>query len=103
MTQNKKQSRSSIDRKTVFELFTEIAGWLQIFASPFLLGLIIGGIVYLSNPTNTRLWISVIIVGLGLLIGIIWATKVWRKRGTIHFISRIMATPELDSDAEDQK
>ena len=31
-----------------------------------------------------------------LITGIIWATKVWRKRETIEFMSKVSGTPELD-------
>ena len=78
-------------------------GWLQIVASPFLIAVVIGSIVYFSRPSNARLVFAIIIVTIGLVIGIIWATSVWRKKGTNHFISRIMATPEFDQKAEDQK
>ena len=90
-------------KKSLFEYFTEIIGWLQIVASPFLAASVIGAIIYYSKPNTTRLIIAIAIVTIGLIIGIIWATRVWRKKGTIHFMSRIMATPELDNNDEDQK
>lgn len=81
----------------VFEWITEAVGWLQIVASPLLIGLGIGAIVYFQNPTATRLVIAITIASLGLIIGILLATKIWKtKEGTIWFLSRIMATPELD-------
>lgn len=33
---------------------------------------------------------------IGLVIGIIWATRIWKKSGTLNFMSRINASPELD-------
>lgn len=80
----------------IFEFITEVIGWLQIVASPLLIGLGIGALVYFSNPTNTRLVIGITVAVLGLIIGILWATKIWKTKGTISFMSRIMATPELD-------
>ncbi len=38
---------------------------------------------------------------LGLIIGILWANHVWRKYGTIHFWSKISATPELDAESKE--
>jgi hypothetical protein len=32
-----------------------------------------------------------------LIAGIILASKIWKKRGTVDFISNISATPELDN------
>ncbi len=88
----------------LFELCTEIIGWLEIMISPTLIGGIIGaGIyVYFQNLTGKIIGISIAVIG--LLIGIIWATKIFKsKKGTIHFMSRISATPELDNEAEEGK
>jgi hypothetical protein len=88
------------DKKTrtmkVFHVITEVFGWLQIAASPFLAGLIIGGIVYLAKRDAIGLTIGIIIASIGLVVGIVWATKVWRSQGTVNFMSRLLGTPELD-------
>jgi hypothetical protein len=84
-----------------FILFTEIIGWLQIFASPFLIGVLIGGIVYFSISNKTGLIIGSIIAGSGLLAGIIWATRIWRKEGTNRYMSRAMSSPEFDNIKKD--
>lgn len=87
-----------------FELISESIGWLQIVASPFLIGICIGSFIYFFNQTPTRLVLGVIIATSGLVIGIIWATKAWKGKGTIWTISRVMATPELDEpDDENNK
>jgi hypothetical protein len=81
----------------IFEWITEAIGWLQIAASPFLIGLGIGACVYFPNPTATRLVIGITTTTLGLIIGILLATKIWKSKvGTIGFLARTMATPELD-------
>ena len=79
-----------------FELFTEIIGWIKIALSPTLLGIFLGFITYyyLPNLMGLILWILISISG--LIIGIIWATKKFKTTGTVHFLSRVMATPELD-------
>ena len=87
----------------IFELITESIGWLQIVASPLLIGLIVGAIIYFPDPTTTRLALGIIVATLGLVIGVIWATKQWKGKGTIWFMSRIMATPELDKPDEEVK
>ena len=97
------QKNSISDKKSLFDFLIEIVGWLQIVASPFLIGLIIGCIVYFSKSNITTLIVGIVIATIGLCIGIVWATRVWRKKGTIHFMSRTMATPELDNIDEDQK
>jgi hypothetical protein len=85
-----------------FHYFTEILGWLQIVASPFLTGLGIGCLVYFPHPNTTRLVIAIIISLAGLITGIYFANRIWKKKGTVWFMSRIMATPELDAPEEEQ-
>jgi len=80
---------------------TEVMGWLRIVVSPLLVGIVIGALVYFSKPDTTRLLIGVSIVILGLIVGIIWATKVWKKKGTINFLTEITATPDLDKTDND--
>lgn len=79
-----------------FELITESIGWLQIVASPFLIGIIIGALIYFPNPSLITLILGIIVAILGLILGISWATKAWKGKGTIWLTSRIMASPELD-------
>ena len=79
-----------------FETVFEVIGWIQIVASPLLLTGMIALVYYLSKPNSTRLILGICFTTVGLIVGIIWATKVWKKRGTMDFMSRISATPELD-------
>lgn len=89
-------------RLSFFELLTEISAWLQIVASPLLAGLVLGFLIYISVPYTTGIVMGLLVALVGLVIGIVWATRVWKKRGTVHFMSRIMATPELDKLDEEQ-
>ena len=88
----------------VFEFITEVIGWLQIATSPFLIGVGVGALVYFSNPSSTRLILGILIALTGLIVGIVWATKIWKKKGTIWFMSRVIAFPELSkaSNEEDE-
>jgi hypothetical protein len=72
-------------------------------AFPLLLAAIIGFVIYISKPGTIRLIIAIAIVAIGLILGIIWATKIWKGKGTIHFISRVNASPELDPPDEETK
>lgn len=87
----------------VFEYIMEIIGWLQIVASPFLIGLGIGAFIYFPDPTLTNLIIAIVISLVGLILGIIWATKIWKTKGTVWFMSRLSATPELDNLVDTEK
>ncbi len=78
------------------ETFIEIICWIQIAISPTLIGAIIGTIVYLKYRNNYGILGGSSITLIGLVIGIIWATRIWKKSGTLNFMSRINASPELD-------
>lgn len=70
--------------------------------SPTGIGLIIASIIYFSLPNFYTLLLAIIISILGLIIGIIWATKIWIKEGTHSFMSKIYASPDLDKKYENQ-
>ena len=70
--------------------------WLQIVAVPLIVGLIISVFIYKSHPTRQGLVICLFVSTLGLIIGIIIATVIWKKRGTVDFISRVSASEEYD-------
>lgn len=101
MEDNSNQNTKEKEKKSAFEYFTEIMGWLQIVASPSLAGLIIGCIIYFSKPGSLTLIIALVITTIGLTMGVVWATRAWRKKGTMNLMSGIMATPELDKKDED--
>lgn len=84
----------------VFEYIMEVIGWLQIVASPFLIGLGIAAFIYFPNPTETKLVIAIIVAVLGLIIGIFCANRIWKTKGTMWFVSQISATPDLDNLTE---
>lgn len=90
------------EKRSLFELFIEVCGWLHIVASPLLLGLLMGFIVYLVKPDTIGIIIGISIAAFGLIIGMIWATRVWKRKGTIEFISKVSATPELDKLKEQE-
>lgn len=92
--QSKSQPQPTIARAGGF--LTEILGALLILGSPTLMGALIGGYFYLNNPGAQTQWLFVGLSALGLLIGIWWAVREWKSRGTVWFVSRLMATPDLD-------
>lgn len=84
----------------VIEFILEVLGWLQIVAGPFFLGLVIGAIIYFPDPTINKLITGICVSVFGLGVGIFWAIRAWKNGGTIKFISRISATPDLDKSDE---
>lgn len=97
------RTKKEKNKLTFFEFTIEVFGWLQIVASPFLIGLVIAAIIYLSDPNTTRLIIAIAILLTGLIAGIVIATRIWKKQGTNHFMSGIMATPDLDNLDEEKE
>ena len=84
----------------ILESMTEVVGWLQIVASISVLGGIFGGIIYLIIPNTIGFILGVIVASIGIVFSMFYATKIWKKRGTVNFISRISATPELDEPTD---
>lgn len=80
----------------IFEFISEVVGWILITLSPTGIGGFIG---YLCLVNLVEPWgiISLIgLTGLGFVIGAMIATRQWRSKGTVHFLTRVSASPELD-------
>ena len=84
-------------RKSQFDLFTESVGWLSIAASPLFLSAFIGIGIYFYSPSNTTITNATILILIGIIIGIVWATSIWKKRDTINFLSKLGSTPDINS------
>lgn len=80
----------------IIEFIIIILGWLQIVASPLLMGSIIGFIIYISRKDWLGFVIAMLFTFSGLAVGIVWATKISKKEEPISFVLRIRATPDLD-------
>ncbi len=86
----------------------EIINWLRIALSPTIIGGIVGSVFYyfFQNQIGQILWMMSAISG--CVIGIIWASRIWKKQGTTTFMSKIISSPDLDKinmekDPEDKK
>ena len=85
------------------EFLTKVLAWLQIAASPLIAGIIIGLIIYANRSDTLGTVLAISVAVSGLITGIILATRIWKKKGTVEFVSRIMATPDLDKQKETKK
>ncbi|WDF47550.1 hypothetical protein PQ459_03460 [Chryseobacterium sp. KACC 21268] len=91
-------------KRNAFEETTEIVGWLQIFLSPFIISLILATVIYVAFDSIFSIILSVLILIIGIVIGIKLANKIYNsKDGTMHFVSRVSASPELDEEDKDIK
>ncbi|MBX2940015.1 MAG: hypothetical protein KF880_08045 [Ferruginibacter sp.] len=84
----------------VIEFITEAVAWLKIVAAPFLIGVGLGALVYYSNPSTCRFILGISLVLMGLIVGMVWASRIWKKNGTTWFMSRVSAFPELSKKDE---
>ncbi|HBX63131.1 MULTISPECIES: hypothetical protein [Empedobacter] len=83
--------------KKNLEFIAELYGWIQIFISPFIIGFIIGLLIYFQNKSISNLIIGSIFILTGLILGIILANKKMKsKNGTIWFLSRTNSATDLD-------
>ena len=80
MDASKTQDVQKRGKASFFETLTEIIGWLQIVASPLIMGLVIGFIIYLSRPDNMGLFIGVAVALVGLIIGIVWQPRFGKRK-----------------------
>jgi hypothetical protein len=81
----------------ILEWITSFFAWLEIVFFPTFIGFAIACVFYYNSPSRIRLVISIVIATVGLIIGIIIATRIWKTQGTTEFISKVSATPELDN------
>lgn len=80
-----------------FDKVLELINWIKIFLSPFIISLIIGGLIFLSSNNIWIQSISVLIVVLGIITGIYLAEKIRKKHGTERFMAKIHESPDLDN------
>ena len=86
-------------KRNIFEESTEIVGWIQVFLSPFLIGFVLAAIIYFSFDSIFTTIISIVIAIIGTLVGIKFADKIYNsKEGTIHLVSRVSASQELEEE-----
>lgn len=84
----------------LFEKFIEIIGWIKIVLSPLIIGLFIGFVCYVNINSNVGIVLGIVFCILGVIAGILLANNRWKNGGTISFLSRISATPELEKKEE---
>jgi hypothetical protein len=73
----------------LIEIILEIIGWFQIALGVTLGAGLIAVIIYIKWNGDTGKIIAIIILSIGFLTGVIWATRIWKKHGTVAWLSRI--------------
>ena len=81
----------------IIAFLIELFGWAKIVLSPTLAASLIGFIILYNKQDETGIMIAASLTSLGFIIGIAWATYIWKKYGnTTTFLSRVSASPELN-------
>lgn len=73
----------------VVYIILEFLGWLQILLCPTLIAGVIALMIYIKWQDQTGKIAALVILGIGLISGIILATTIWKKYGTIERLSKI--------------
>lgn len=81
----------------------EFLAWIRIVLASFIIAVILGWICYIYNAGLLGIFLGIGIPLVGLVMGIRWANRIARIEGTMHFISRLDATEELDPKERPQK
>ena len=81
----------------LFEKILKLIGFAEIIASPLIFGLLIGFIIYKKLNSFKGLIIGIAVAAISLIIGIIIALKINKKRDVVEIISRVSASPDLDN------
>ncbi|MFC6225065.1 hypothetical protein ACFP2F_17585 [Hymenobacter artigasi] len=83
--------------KLIEQLLSSLA-WLQLFIAPALIGSFLGLLLWLNFRSGWGVVGGGILALLGIGVGIAFAEKARRGKGTIEFMSRTSAHPELYRD-----
>jgi hypothetical protein len=83
-----------------FETLFEIVGWIGIAISPTGIGALIGVFCYFKMDAPWGLVTAIALTTLGFAIGAIFATRAWKRGGTMNLLSRVDRVPELDGDPD---
>lgn len=75
----------------------KVLSWIQIFLSPFLIGVILGGLTYFYFNDSIGEVGGVLILAIGFFTGIWFAEKARKKYGTNEFMTKVSSTTPSNS------
>jgi hypothetical protein len=83
----------------IFDKLFEIVGGIQIAAPTSIIGIVVAYFIY--RPTPARIVFSALSVIIGVGIGAVLAVLASKSEGTINFMARVSASPELDKKEDE--
>lgn len=66
-------------------------------ASPTIMGGVVGLLLWKGVGGTSGILFGGFVALCGLILGIMLATRIWKKQGTSTFMSRVNASPDLDN------
>ncbi len=75
----------------------EVLCWFRIVSSPTIMVGVAGFVLWKGVGGTSGILIGGFVVLCGLILGIMWATRIWKKQGTSTFMSRVNTSPDLDN------
>lgn len=72
----------------IVDFLLNLLGWFQIVIGITAVGFIVGAIVYYFNNSG-GIVAGIILMSIGFVTGVIWATKIWIRTVTVDWLSRI--------------
>lgn len=79
----------------------EILSWIGVILSPLLLGGIIGALLYFGIGGRLGIVAGILFLSLGLIAGIWWVYSISKKGSITAFLSKTMASPDVDEAISD--
>lgn len=76
--------------------FIEVIQGVRIVLSPTLIAVLVALLVFQQLPNSKGFMAGIVIILIGLIIGIVWAVRIWKKTGTNEYMSRVNASPDFD-------
>ena len=87
----------------VIEKLINAFAYLKIIASPTLIGVFIGIIIYSNWTNNTGLSIGILISLFGLVLGVLFAKWANKNGSAIDFISKVNASEDINEAVREDK
>ncbi len=73
-----------------------ILSWIRVILSPLLAGGIIGALFYFGIGGRLGTVSGILFLSLGLIVGIWWAYSLSKKGNLTTFLSKTIASPDID-------
>ena len=81
----------------IISYMIEVLCWFRIVSSPTIMVGVAGFVLWKGVGGTSGILIGGFVVLCGLILGIMWATRIWKKQGTSTFMSRVNTSPDLDN------